>query len=107
MSARTLRFGAAGVVFAAMLAAVGCGDEGEEARAACGDIVDGFARRWDECNRLSYEQAHQLFSDAFACDDINNLDSDKADQCLAAIEQLACGPALQTNPPVCNEAVTP
>jgi hypothetical protein len=104
MSARSVKFGAA-VVFAATLAGVGCGDEGEEARAACGDIVDGFARRWDECNRRTYEEAHQIFSDAFACDDINSLDSGKVDQCLGAIEQLDCG-ALQSNPPICTEAVT-
>jgi hypothetical protein len=100
------------VVLAGLFAGLGCGG-GDSAPAqaaqtahACSTIADGYARAWERCERLTYDEAKEIFADAFDCEDVQNADGAEVEACLEELDELSCDDVTRgTTPSSCQQVL--
>lgn len=80
------------------------GDDPSKAQSACDDLVEAFARTWERCERGSYDSARQLWSDAFACDTVKQVDDARVDQCVQDIQSQSC--SINGTPASCRDVLS-
>jgi hypothetical protein len=87
----------------AVLAAVSCGGDAEEAENACLAVADGFAHAWERCGVDTFENAQKTFRGNLSCGKSSDYDDSRLGECLSAIEALPC-PA-NSNPASCQSVI--
>lgn len=86
-----------GLLLGVWLGACGAdGDDAEAARSECLSIADAFARAWERCNRMPYDEAYDGWQGTLGCDDARQYDASAVASCIADIDALTC-PAVNGN----------